>query len=344
MEQNDGGAIVVKYTWNGDGTLDGKIDADDYFLIDQGYRLQADTAFRGYDHGDFDYSGTVTADDYYLIDRGFMHQTEVPTSSLMDNLAAGLSQTVVAYGTSLTAYGAWVGQLQAWIDAQYPGKLTMINSGISGSYSVTGLQYLSSHVLAYHPDTVFIEFAVNDAYTPYATTVTQSKANLNQMIDLILADNPHTEIILQTMNSAWDVPGGNQSAALRPDLGDYYQGYREVAAARGLLLIDNYPAWVNLQHTDTGTFQAYVPDGIHPSAEALAVMTTPRIEAALVSKPFGAEYALAKNTLIVIDAAEEAAAALSPSEAMMLATPGLPPAPRQLSELFSGQLVRDPLA
>ena len=207
-----------------------------------------------------------------------------PATQLMDNLAAGKDQTVVAYGTSLTAsgYSAWVGQVQAWLDAQYPGQLGMVNSGIPGGYSVDGLANLDARVLAYHPDTVFIEFAVNDAAN---LTVAASKANLNTMIDRILAADPGTEIILQTMNSAWDAPNGWGSATARPNLADYYQGYRDVAAARSLLLINHYPAWVNLQLTDLATFEAYVPDGIHPSAAALAVMTTPRIEAALVPEP-----------------------------------------------------------
>ncbi len=68
-------SVLVKYTYNGDSNLSGIVDASDYFDIDQGYRLQADPAFRGYLHGDFDYSGSVTADDYYLIDRAFIHET-----------------------------------------------------------------------------------------------------------------------------------------------------------------------------------------------------------------------------------------------------------------------------
>ncbi len=66
--------IVVKYTCNGDANLDGLVNADDYFQIDQGYRLQGDPSFRGYFHGDFDYGGSITADDYYLIDRAFVHR------------------------------------------------------------------------------------------------------------------------------------------------------------------------------------------------------------------------------------------------------------------------------
>jgi sialate O-acetylesterase len=208
----------------------------------------------------------------------------VSASQLMDNLAAGRTQVVVVYGTSLSTpeYGPWVAQMRAWLDARYPGRAVVVDSGMSGSHSTAGLEQLAARVLAYRPDTVFIEFAVNDAAN---LTVAESKSNLNTMLDRILAAKAETEIILQTMNGAWDAPNGWKSATARAKLADYYQGYREVAAARGLLLIDHYPAWADLQRNGPATFQAYVPDGVHPTAAALAVMTTPRIQAALDPRP-----------------------------------------------------------
>jgi len=50
-------------------------------------------------------------------------------SQLVGNLEAGRSQTIVTYGTSLTAGGAWVSQLQEALNAKYPGLAKVINSG-----------------------------------------------------------------------------------------------------------------------------------------------------------------------------------------------------------------------
>ena len=50
-------------------------------------------------------------------------------SDLYSNLDAGKVQTVVAYGTSLTASGAWVQQLGDDLNQRYPGRATVINSG-----------------------------------------------------------------------------------------------------------------------------------------------------------------------------------------------------------------------
>ena len=64
-------AIVVKYAYNGDMNLDGLVNADDYFLIDQGYI----THVPGYQNGDLNYDKVINADDYFLIDSAFIGQS-----------------------------------------------------------------------------------------------------------------------------------------------------------------------------------------------------------------------------------------------------------------------------
>ena len=59
-------------------------------------------------------------------------------SKLITNLESGQKQVVVAYGTSLTANGPWVKQVAAVLEKQYPGLITIINSGGSGQWSSTG--------------------------------------------------------------------------------------------------------------------------------------------------------------------------------------------------------------
>ena len=55
VRRADGGwnSILVKYTWNGDMDLSGKVDADDYFLIDTGFLSGGELS--GYRNGDLDY-------------------------------------------------------------------------------------------------------------------------------------------------------------------------------------------------------------------------------------------------------------------------------------------------
>jgi hypothetical protein len=63
--------IVIKYTYAGDSTLDGLIDATDFGMIDNYFQFPG-TA--GYGNGDFNYDGTIDAADYGLIDNSFQLQ------------------------------------------------------------------------------------------------------------------------------------------------------------------------------------------------------------------------------------------------------------------------------
>ena len=51
--------IVLKYTYNGDGNLDGSINADDFAQIDAGFATHAG----GYYNGDFNFSGGAPNSD-----------------------------------------------------------------------------------------------------------------------------------------------------------------------------------------------------------------------------------------------------------------------------------------
>ncbi len=216
--------------------------------------------------------------------RGFYRislQTE--PSPLVQSLAAGQPRKIVVYGTSLTAGGAWVGDMRNWLGATWPGTVTVINSGLSGKNSAEGVAQLETKVLAHNPDTVFIEFAMNDAFlysdgTPQLS-VAQARANLIAMIEALRARNSEVEIILQTMNTVWDSPAGsNQSATLRPNLAAYYQMYREVAAERGLMLIDHHASWKRLHENDPAAFQAHVPDGVHPTVAGIRQVVMPLLK------------------------------------------------------------------
>ena len=197
-------------------------------------------------------------------------------SKLVDNLEAGKAQTVVTYGTSLTAGGAWVNQLREALKSRYPGKAEVVNSGKSSMWSKWGMDNLDERVIKKNPDTVLIEFAMNDAYLSYKTSVQQAQSNLDNMIERILKSNPKCEIVLMVMN-----PPVGVHLERRPKVEDYYQMYRDVAKARKLLLIDHYPNWEKILNEDPELFKKYVPDGIHPGPEGCKIVIFPEIIKAL---------------------------------------------------------------
>jgi len=189
------------------------------------------------------------------------------------NLASGTPQRIVLYGTSLTANGAWVSQLQGAVEAAYPGLATWINSGGSGQASNWGVTNLQTKVIDQDPDVVFIEFSMNDAAETLNVSRAQAIANLTTMRNGIVAAHPGCEIILQIMNPADHQPGDTFN--IRANLALYQQDYRDFAAANGLLCIDHAPAFAALYDKGSPAYRVHVPDGVHPSANGWSLFMTP---------------------------------------------------------------------
>ena len=198
-------------------------------------------------------------------------------SRLVKNLEAGKKQTLVVYGTSLTAGGAWVGLLKEKFEKKYPGLLTLINGAQSGMCSTWGLQNVAARVATKKPDTVLIEFAINDAHKKFNLTPADAKNNLEGIIDAILKENPTCEIILMTMNPAVGVNSDNREHKEN----EYYQNYRDVAKARNFKLIDHYANWKAIIDKDEKDFLKMAPDGLHPGADGAKKVILPQLEKSL---------------------------------------------------------------
>jgi hypothetical protein len=69
-EPLDTDMVLVKYTYYGDASFDGRVTFDDYVRIDTGFNAQR----AGWSNGDFNLDGVVNFDDYVLIDTAFNSQ------------------------------------------------------------------------------------------------------------------------------------------------------------------------------------------------------------------------------------------------------------------------------
>jgi len=194
-------------------------------------------------------------------------------------LASGKKQTVVVYGTSLSHGGEWAVATKKWFDGKYPGLVTFVNNSGPGQHSGWGLKNVKPKVVDLKPALVFIEFAFNDSRETYKVSAADAASNLDKIVQEIGQGSPNTEVVLQVMNVGWDVPGGNQSDSWRPKLQAYNDNYRKYAAEHRLQLIDHYAAWERLKRKDPKTYQKYVPDGTHPSAEGSLAVTWPAVKA-----------------------------------------------------------------
>lgn len=201
-----------------------------------------------------------------------LHGFAAEKATFVQNLEAGKTQTIVTYGTSLTAAGAWVNQFGAELEKKFPGKAKVINSAKSGMWSKWGVDNFDKQVIAKKPDTIIIEFAINDAFLKYSTTVDQARQNLENMIERMKKARPESEIILMTM----DPPIG-EHLAKRPKIEEYYEMYRAVARQHHLLLIDHEPNWRRVLKQGDAEYKKLVPDGIHPNAEGCEKIILPEI-------------------------------------------------------------------
>ena len=196
-------------------------------------------------------------------------------TQLIKNLRAGKKQTLVVYGTSLTAGEggrAWVDSVNVGLNKKYGNNLTVINAAKSAMWSGWGVQHLDDSVISKKPDVVLIEFGMNDAYLPYKTSVALARLNLSYMIDRIKLYDPNCEVILQVMDIAI-----NEHAEARPNLPAYYQVYREVAKQRKMLLIDHYPHWQQILNQGKDVYLKYVSDGIHPNVKSAKDIIAPYV-------------------------------------------------------------------
>ena len=198
-------------------------------------------------------------------------------------LEAGESRTVIVYGTSVSIRGEWANAVERYFNRLYPDQVAFFNTARSGMHSNWGVENLKERVLDKNPDLVFLEFAINDAATKHGISTEQCRLNLDTMVNALKAQNPNVEIVLQTMNPAWDSPKSapKKYASDRSHLADYYTVYRDYAQENGLPLVDNYPVWKKIFDEEPERYQQLVPDGIHPDSEPSLEVAWPTVKALL---------------------------------------------------------------
>ncbi len=199
-----------------------------------------------------------------------MLRAEVSDAYFLTALENGKSQKIVTYGTSLTANSEWPDELQQTLRKSYGRKLRIVNAASGGKDSRWGLENLSKRVIRQKPDTVFIEFAINDAIDGSHLGVRESMGNLRKMISIIRSELPYCDVIVMIMN-----PPTGEALVNRPHIADYQDGYRRVATEESCRLISFTPLWREIIAHQPELWRDYVPDGLHPNKKACREVILP---------------------------------------------------------------------
>ncbi|MBQ0736173.1 arylesterase [Aquimarina celericrescens] len=174
---------------------------------------------------------------------------------------SGTTKTILCFGDSLTAgYGlddiddAYPAILQSRLDSlglQY----TVINSGLSGETTAGGRSRIG-WVLNQKVDVFILELGANDGLR--GVPLTETRENLQAIIDAVRSKNPETKIILAGMQ-------------LPPNMGPEY--ITEFRAIFPELAQKNKLELIPFLLKDVGGIAALnQADGIHPTAEGQKIL------------------------------------------------------------------------
>ena len=204
---------------------------------------------------------------------GVIHE---PLTDLLPRRLSGVPQKdhsrVLILGTSLTAKGRWTDVLAARLSLCHLAGVTVERLAKSGANSVWGEGALRQRFASGQvPDALVIEFSINDSSLWRGMPLSASYDRHKSM--LALAQQAGVPVWLATMSpafgyKAWERPG--QSA--------YRRGYARLADESGAGLIAMVPDWLSLPISERNRL---IPDGLHPTEEAMERIAVPAITRAL---------------------------------------------------------------
>lgn len=185
----------------------------------------------------------------------------------LKKLNSGEEVKIVALGDSLT-YGwmteqGFLDYLMIMITKKYPdSKFKIINRGVPGDTAKDGLRRTESDVIRLLPDLVFIQFALNDAYTGFSPADFQK--NIESII-LKIRENSDTEIALITSVAILN-PEENKIAE------EFYTKIYECGERYNLPVAEVHKYWKEKISSGIRHSILVQSDGIHPTEKGYELM------------------------------------------------------------------------
>jgi acyl-CoA thioesterase I len=185
----------------------------------------------------------------------------------IEKLQRGGKVVIAALGDSLTqgwmVRRGYIDFLKELLKGRYPASdLTIVRKGIPGDTAANGLYRLRDDILAYNPDCVLIQYAINDAFMGY--TSRQFRSTIEEIIEEIQADGD-ADIVLMTSSYI----GDNADAEI---VGAFYRQLEEIGDLFGLPVARVHDCWKKkiAAGVDYGTLVQY--DMVHPTEDGYRFM------------------------------------------------------------------------
>lgn len=173
--------------------------------------------------------------------------------NVLNKAASGEDITVAYIGGSIT-YGYTVKSKECyaylfttWLEQNFDIKVNYVNAGISGTPSVLGNLRVERDVLAYDPDLVIVEFAVNDGYED------EYRNSYESLLTKILSHDTDPAVMLLFCITE----EGHSCQEWMSEIGQYYE-------LPMVSVVDSMNAEVEAGNIE---FSAYSKDGSHPTPE-----------------------------------------------------------------------------
>ncbi len=190
-------------------------------------------------------------------------------------LTAGEAVRLIALGDSLTQ--GWMVRkgylefLAEMIGEKYPSAdVTIINRGVPGDTAEGGLFRLRDEVLDCDPDAVFIQFALNDAFT--GVTPARFKNTIRAIVEKVRSDTD-AEILLVTSVPIVTHPAEDKMT------GRFYDALADIAGEEGCAIAPVHRYWKK-KIADGVDFSGLVQaDEVHPTVEGYRLMAEAIMEA-----------------------------------------------------------------
>ena len=149
------------------------------------------------------------------------------------------------------------------LHTKYPESgFRLINKGIPGDTANSGLYRLKGDVLRYSPDCVFIQYAINDAFSGYTERL--FKSNVKGIIDGI-RENGNADIVLITSGYIGDNDDNRYVEG-------YYHQLEALGADYGIPVVLTHEYW-KIRIKEGVIFESLVQyDGVHPTEEGYRLM------------------------------------------------------------------------